>query len=691
MRHAHRIAAAIAAALLAACGSTTTPTAAPATATPAAAPAPTPAPATAAHVVRYSIVINGRAAGGAETTIAPDGTRTTHYEYNDRGRGPDLTTRIVLSADGIPRELDVKGLNYTKAQVTEQLRPDGAGLAWSGTSEKGASADATAFYVPSEGPFDSSALLARALQKAPGHRLKLLPGGEAWIEAELHAEPTVDGHPRKLTGVAIAGLGFSPDLVWIDEDGELFADVSPWRATTVEGAEQVAPELLAAEQTWRAERAGRLAQQLAHPIGEHGLVVTHARLFDPVKKAIRDDVSIVIEGEKVVKVGPSKSTKVPTGADVIDAGGKTVLPGLFDMHAHMGGTDGLLDIQGGVTTARDMGNNIEDLTARRERYVAGTEIGPRLLRAGFIDGPGKFTGPIGLVVASADEARAAVTRYADLGYDQIKIYSSVDPALVPVIAEAAHARGLRVSGHIPQGMNARQAVEAGYDEIQHSNFLFLNFLAKPEDDTRTPVRFTLVAEGAAGLDLASPEMTSFVDLLKKRKTVIDPTLSVFEELFVSRAGEVPVAYAPVAPRMPAQVQRGFLGGGLPVPDGKDARYRDSFRAMQKLVLLLWQRGVRIVPGTDAMAGFALHRELELWVEAGIPAKEVLALATLGAAQVMGKDKELGSIAPGKMADLVIVDGDPVADIKAVRRTETIVTRGRVFKAAEIDQALGIQP
>jgi hypothetical protein len=293
-----------------------------------------------------------------------------------------------------------------------------------------------------------------------------------------------------------------------------------------------------------------------------------------------------------------------------------------------------------------------------------------------------------VLVDTPEEARAAVDRYADLGYVQIKVYSSLDPALVPVIAERAHARGLRLSGHVPAFMLAEQAVRQGFDEIQHLNMLLLNFW--PEvGDTRTPARFTEVAARAADLDLQSEPVQRFIALLRERDVVVDPTINIFEELFTARPGAVSRGWQPVAERLPPQVRRSLTAGGLPVPAGQDERYRASFRKAMELLARLHRAGVRLVPGTDAPAGFALHRELELWVEAGIPAAATLQAATLGSARVVGRQADLGSIAAGKLADLVLVPGDPTRDIGSLRAIETVVKGGALFDAAALYAAVGV--
>jgi imidazolonepropionase-like amidohydrolase len=274
---------------------------------------------------------------------------------------------------------------------------------------------------------------------------------------------------------------------------------------------------------------------------------------------------------------------------------------------------------------------------------------------------------------------------------QIKIYSSVKPSLVPAIIDEAHKNGLRVSGHIPAFMTAEQAVNEGYDEIQHVNFLFLNFWFDSVPDTRTPARFVAVAQKASQLDLQSPKVQQFVALLKAHHTVLDPTLNVFENMFVARKGTIDPGYAAVADRMPPNVRRGFLTGGLPVPDGMDQRYRDAFKATERMVKMMYDAGLPILAGTDAFAGFAYHRELELYVDAGIPAPDVLRIATLGAARVMKLDGQLGTVEPGKLADIILVDGHPAANISDIRKVSLVMKDGVVYRPAALDSAVGIKP
>jgi imidazolonepropionase-like amidohydrolase len=419
-------------------------------------------------------------------------------------------------------------------------------------------------------------------------------------------------------------------------------------------------------------------------------VFTNATVLDPRTGTSARGMSVVVRGDRIERVG--RGLPAPAGAERIDLAGRTLMPGMWDMHVHAGDDGGLLFLAAGITTVRDLGaGDVDETVRRRGRFDDGTLLGPRMLTAGLIDGPGPFQAPAKDLVSSEDQARATVEKFARLGYQQIKLYSSLDPKLVPLLAREAHARGLRVSGHVPQGMTAAQAVEAGFDELQHANFLFLNFWADSVGDTRTPVRFTAVADRAAGLDLDGQRVRDFVALLKARGTVVDPTVNIFEDMFVARKGVVHPGFAMIGERLPLTIRRGLLLGGLPVPEGKDARYRASFDAVLGMVKRLHDAGVPIVAGTDAFEGFSYHRELELYARAGIPNADVLRIATLGAAQVMKRDADLGTIEPGKLADLVVVDGDPLARISDVRRVTLVMKGGTLYDPAALYRAIGVRP
>jgi imidazolonepropionase-like amidohydrolase len=381
--------------------------------------------------------------------------------------------------------------------------------------------------------------------------------------------------------------------------------------------------------------------------------------------------------------------KVPAGAEIVDLAGKALLPGLIDMHAHLGDGDGVLDLASGVTTVRDVGNDAAKLADFQARFDGGEAIGPHVFRYGFIEGRGDKAASAEVTATNEEEALAGVKLFVDRGYDGIKIYNSIDPALVPVITKAAHDAGKQVTGHIPAHMLAQEAVEAGYDGIEHINMLFLNFLATHDTDTRDITRFTLVGEQGAALDLKSKPVKAFIKLLHDHHTVIDPTLNAFEDILAGVPGEIIPGLESTVARLPVLVQRGFLQNGLPGAD--PVAYRASFEACLKMVLALYKAKVTLVLGTDSMAGLMLHHEIALFVRAGIPPAEVLKMATIGAARALGHAKELGTITAGKAADLVVIDGDPVKRIADLDRVVSTMRGGVVYPSAPLFEAMGVQP
>ncbi len=647
-----------------------------------------------AHVpqeIHYGLLFGGNRAGSAASRVEEDGTLAYTFEFNDRGRGPSTTSHYRLDAHGLPVFVETTGNDYLKSPVHETFTWKDGRASWKSSAEHGdRQVREPAFFLSLNGPPQELMLLAKALLAAPDHRLPLLPTGEARIE-EVTSQPVqVAGHTQTVHLYSISGLGFTPAYLWLDDDRELFASVDGWSALFREGWVDVMPQLLNTQDATEKARYRDLAAKLAHHPQGGGLAIRHARLFDPETRTVQPDTTVIVSGNHIQAVGKDGEVTVPSGVEVIDAQGKTLLPGLWDMHVHLSEEQGLFNLACGVTTVRDMANDVDQLLDMRKRWDSGEGIGPRVLMAGFMDGPGPYAGPTKVLVSTEKEALDWVDRYAKLGYVQIKLYSSLDPKLVPPIAKRTHELGLRLSGHIPNGMNAEQAVREGYDEIQHVNFLELNFL-DPKIDTRTPARFIEVAKHAAELDLSSPRVRSFIALLKEHHTVSDPTLGAFEGMFIGEPGKVDPSLAEVVDRLPPQVQRSLYGGGLNPPDDQKQRYRDSFRAMENLVKTLHDAGITIVAGTDGQAGFNLHRELELYVDAGLPAPEVLRIATLGAARVMRRDQDLGSIAPGKLADMVLVDGDPMSRISDVRRVVLTVKDGTTYDPSAIWTTLGVKP
>ena len=638
----------------------------------------------------YTVLMAGRSAGRLRQWPDTGGTLTTSYSFNDRGRGPDLKQTLRLDKNGLPSGMRLGGSNYLRLPVRESVETTVALLSWRNESAAGRTAPGTAFYLPIETIPSDIAVLARALQRAPSRSVALLPDGTATIGTSEVRTFSAGARSMRVTRALISGLGLTPETVWLDDQGRLFASGNSWQMVIRRGFESVANDLVEAQVDISRVRDSVLAQRLARR-PRKAIAIVHANLFDAVARKMKPSQTVIVSGDTIAAVGNDGTLSLPADVEIIDAGNRALLPGLWDMHVHVQDDDGILHLAGGVTTVRDLANDADELAARAKRFDGGALLGPRVLKAGFMDGPGPFAGPTKVLVSTRDGARAAVEAYADRGYEQIKVYSSLEPALFQTIVRTAHQRGLRVSGHVPFGMTAEQMVRAGADELQHANFLFLNFLTDSAVDTRTPERFTTVARRAASVDLRSEAMQRFISLLKERDVVVDPTLNVFEVLFTSKAGTLDQASMPVATRMPPVARRGLLTGGLPVSTALEPLHKASFIAMERLVKRLHDAGVRIVAGTDAMAGFSLHRELELYSEAGIPNLDILYIATLGAARVMKHDARWGSIEPGKLADLLLVDGDPSQRMRDLRRAELVMKGGVLYLPDSLYAALGVKP
>ncbi|HXW57192.1 MAG TPA: amidohydrolase family protein [Candidatus Cybelea sp.] len=638
---------------------------------------------------RYVVLLVGAPAGQQASWSTPDGALHVFFQYNDRGRGPTTTSVLHLDASGVPIAESVTGNNYLKSPVHENYSLTSGLAHWQNEVEHGTGPlSAPAMYVAmNPSPIETGLLAVAALRH--GGQLALLPEGEAHVAPVSDLTLGSSGVKKHVTLYSIAGLDYSPTYVWLDDQAAFFASVSDWLSVLPDAWQSSLPALRTAQSKVVEARSADLARALIHrPSGP--VAITHVDLFDAASASIVHDQTVILRGNRILSVGPAASASFSPDAQRIDGHGKTLLPGLWDMHAHVADNDGLLNLAAGVTTVRDLANDIDTLLARRRRIENLEEVGTRIVLAGVIDGPGPYHGPTKVLVSTEEEARAAVDNYKRLGYVQIKIYSSVPPAVVPAIIQEAHRLGMRVSGHIPAEMYADQCVELGYNEIQHANFLMLNFM-RDVRDTNTRSRFTAVAQRGASLDLHSAAMQSFVELLLAHHIDLDPTLDVFEDMYMQGPGVIPPAFQPVAARLPPQVRRQLLSSGLAAPPGMQEAYRRSFQNMLAMIGMMYRAGIPIADGTDEMPGFSLHRELELDVEAGLPSNRVLQDATLSAAHIMSMDDELGSIVQGKLADLDLIMGDPVASIANVRNVVLTVKDGNLYNPAELEAALGIAP
>lgn len=640
----------------------------------------------------YTVFIAGQERGAMTVRTDPTGLRESAFRFVDRGRGPETKTRLRVDADGLPVLLSVEGVSYYKTAVAESAGRTGDVITWKSEADAG-SGPAGTFYLANEADAEIGAALARALIKAPGGELTLLPGGKARIEKS--AERTIPGAdgPVQATLYLVSGLGYDAQPVWLDKEGELLAQASSWVSVTRKDLVASIPELIKAQDEILRVRAVAQAASLgrtpAGPVAFKGVL-----LYDARAGIFRSDMTVVVRGANIEAVGPAASTRIPAGAEVVEGRGRTLVPGLFDMHVHLSrDSGGLIDIATGVTSVRDLANDPDDLAARKAAYDKGELIGPRVFMAGIIDGKGPLAGPTKALVDTPEDVRRVVADWADRGYPQVKLYSSIKPELMPVLIEESKSRGLRVSGHVPAGMTMEEVIRAGYDEVQHANFWVLNFLGPDvAAKTNSPVRFTAVGEQGASLDLASPEVKAFVDLLRERGTTLDPTMAAMEDALTGRRGAPAPSMASVADRLPPVVRRGIAGSGFAKTDEERARFVQSYARLGQFLKLLHEAGVPIVAGTDGgAASLTLVHELELYVAAGLSPADALYTATLGAAKVVKADDRLGSIEAGKAADLLLVEGDPSRDMGDLRRGVLVIKDGVIFEPDALYGAVGIAP
>lgn len=631
----------------------------------------------------WTVLLGGEPSGYLKKWANTDGSFTEAFQYSDRGRGDSTVSTYRYSPKGYLTAIHATGVDYLKKPVYENFRIENGVAYWENNSEKGdRKLKQEADYVPLK---ISTGTSFQTYFNSPDSTIDLLPSGKSKLR--VHTEYKI-GSGQIIRLISTAGNSLTPTFAWIDSSNQLFAYPSDWLAFVRAGYENSNMELYAIQKEFEEMFFKDLVNMCTERYGK-GLAIVNATLFDSKTGTKTPHSTVQIVDGKIVRVSTNETT-VPTGFKIIDARNKFIMPGLWDMHVHYTGpTDGILFLGCGVTNVRDMGN-AETIVDKKAEIDQGQMLGPRMqVLSGFIDGNDEFAGPVGVKINSVDEGKAAIKKYADAGYQQIKLYSSIKPEWVKPLADEAKQYKLRVCGHTPAHMLASEALLSGYDEIQHVNMVFLNFYGR-ELDTRTPMRFTAVAEKAASFDFNSAEFKTFIQLLKKQQTVIDPTATVFEEMFTGQEGKTNPIYASVAHRFPLSLQRGLKSSGsLSIPAGMEETYRASFNNILKMVKVLYDNGITLVPGSDGFAGFTLHRELENYVKAGIPNKEVLKIATLTSARVAQKDELFGSIEEGKIADILIVDGDPTEHIEDIRKVDMVIKDNSIYRTRNLLEQISI--
>lgn len=618
----------------------------------------------------YVVLNHGRPAGEMLVIAAAD-TVVVKYHHVDRNRGPRSETHYVLSRGrvvaGRTWNLPLYGNPATLGAPADRFEVTRDSLFWGRDSTRGAPLTPRTFYRLGFTPY-AQTLLARFLLGQPDHSAQLLPRGTA------HLEVVGDTVVRTRLGRQRVRLAMMRDTVgeangvWLDDRNQLFADQVGWFITVQRGAEQALPALRAIEMRYRDANGAALARRVAPPAAGT-IAITGGDLFDSERGIIVPRTSVLIRGSRIVAVGPADSVIVPAGSVVVDATGKTLVPGMWDMHSHAFPTSqttrAVTDLAAGITTVRDLASDLDMATSLRDRSAAGLLAAPRLVLAGFLEGPGRWAGPSEAIVSTEEEALAWIARYDSAGYKQIKLYNLIQQDLVSTIAREAHRRGMRLSGHVPRGLSTPAAVRLGFDEINHIAFLLSTFypdsLYLPEMRAYSAVS----AAVAPYFNVDAPEFTAMLELFKQRGTVIDPTVNLW---------------------LSARAQGGTAppNVGIPAP-ASDSLAQRADATLLRIIKRLYDMGVTIVPGTD---GSSYNAELENYERAGIPAAEVLRIATIVPARVMQDDRQYGSITVGKVADLFIVDGKPAERVADLRKVDRVIRAGRVYDPKALRSAVG---
>jgi imidazolonepropionase-like amidohydrolase len=617
-----------------------------------------------------------------------DGTYMGRESMNLRGQVFELDSAGKAGADGMPASIVIRGVT-PQGDAAETFTAAGSKASWKSPIDAGSgNYSKPAFYVAFGGPIALNAWFTERLIASPDKSMALLPGGRATAE-KLTAIDVGEGAAKKtITAWAVYGVNNSPVPFWSDAGGKFFgySQGISWLPDTYEGERA---KLEKAQGDALAARMPAIARNLAKTPSAP-VAFTNVRVFDADNLRFLSSQTVVVDKGAIVTAGPAGTVKPPAGAQIIDGSGKTLVPGMWDCHMHVGDDyTGLQELSMGITSVRDPGNEDVRTMDRRGRSAKGDLLSPNVYPSSMIDGKGPYTAQVANVATSQTEAIALVDKAKQNGFTGIKFYGTFNPAWLPAAAAEAHKLGLHVHGHVPAGIRPMDAINDGYDEITHINWIIMQ--AMPDDVIKVSngiMRFEGPGRYGKGVNLEGEPIRNLISVMASKKIYSDPTMVAFEGLYVPENGELSPSYAPFVGTLPPAVERGFRQGGFALPkDLTRADYRASWAKMVQLLGLMHKAGVPIVAGTDG-SGIEIIHELEIYEQAGFTPAEALAAATIVPARLVGQDARTGSIKPGKAADLVLVDGDPSKRIGDLRRTRIVMLGGKLMDADALRSAAG---
>lgn len=592
---------------------------------------------------------------------------TSTLDYTDRGGRIQMESSLRVDARLTPLHFAAHGKTYRFVNVDAdiEIRDNAARVTLSGKTST-VTPPANFFTARGYAPLAARALLVERWEKLGRPReIPLLPDGNV-ARITYRGEDTIatKAGPLKLRRYEVEGVVWGREAVWLDEANRLVAlftriHILPLEAVRSDLVDAL-PALQASALRDRMTDLATMGRELK-PVADGAFAFVGARVWTGTAAPPIDDATILVRDGRIVAVGPRAEVALPKGVRTIDARGRTIVPGLWDLHAHTGQIEWApAYLAAGVTTARDVGGERRFLTALRDALASGSGPGPRLLLAGLVEGGGP-NGYGTTIATTPEEARAIVDAYKAAGFQQMKLYNQLTPEVATAVIAQAHALGMTVTGHIPNAMTLRSAVEAGLDQFEH-----------------------LAVRGTPG----SPEVAETIRFLKEKGTVAGLTMA-WDEL-LGRAPETAIeSFEPGILIAPIPLQSSY---GSVRNETDAAKAQTSLRRSLDIVGALHKGGVRIVAGTDgAVPGVSLIRTLELFVQAGLAPKEALATATRVPAEFLGLGADVGTLEAGKRADLLIVDADPLANISNLRKSRFVVTNGRAYATADLARAAGFRP
>jgi hypothetical protein len=640
-----------------------------------------------ADAVHYVVVSDAGKHGDQWRWTLPDGRTAYRFSQELRGWISEVDQVVSLSRDGAPTEMAIRGVTPTGDAAENFSIKDGT-ASWKSTADSG-SARAGAFYLPAGGVGLANETLVNRLVAAGPAGVELLPSGKATLKLGRTLSITGPNGPKTVQLAFIRGVLAGPMAVWLDENKRYFANIGGMSLVPA-GYEGAVKAMRDAQEAATAAEVKAIAKQFLTPAARTPVLFDNVRLFDADKGVFVENRSVLARDGKIAAIADAGTIKAPAGARRIDGRGKTLVPGIWDSHMHIGDDwDVLANMANGMTSFRSPGTEIERAKSVMARRAAGDLLMGEPFISAIIDRKNPLAAQGSEVVSSEAEAIAAVRRIKEAGLWGVKFYTSMNPAWIAPAAAEAHRLGLHVHGHVPAGMKPSEAVHAGYDELTHLNFVAMEAMPKDVvDKANTRARVEGPAKFFKDVDLDAEPMKSFVSDLAARKTIVDPTIVIFEGMLTQDGGKPAPAYAPYMGIISPVLDREFRAGGYPLVEGYTRDdYRKSYANMVRLIGKLHSAGIPMVAGTDGY-GIEIVRELEIYHQAGLSNAEALQSATIVPARVVGADKRTGSIAVGKEADMMLVDGDVSNDLGALRRVLTVVSDGYVMDADALRKAAG---